>query len=213
LAARSPSTLSTARGEPLAEREHAAEQLQHRGDVLQQPHRGQRHPARSGREHHQGDHGDQPGADQQQRLPRRVLGEVPAAGQLEPHQRHGRGRRQQQRLGGQPGHCTDVHADPVLDQAVDPERDRQGERDPRQPPVRGGQDGHRCRADPDRGPLPRAQPLAQHHHPEQHGDQRVGEVAQARLDHVARVHRVDVGAPVHCQEHRRDAELHGAPAR
>ena len=50
------------------------------------------------------------------------------------------------------------------------------------------------------------QALAQHQHPKTDADQRVDEVAQRGLDHLAAVHAVDVGAPVDGQQHGRDRQ-------
>ena len=80
---------------------------------------------------------------------------------------------------------VDPAADPLLDEAVEPEREGEDERDPREPavPTAMHDDGDGADADATHCSVP--QPLAQHEHAEQHRDDRVDEVAEGRLDHVA----------------------------
>ena len=88
----------------------------------------------------------------------------------------------------------------LLAESVQRERKGEGQRDPRQPAVVDGDDDD---GDPDRDrdPLGRPQSFAEHHDAEQDRDQRVDEVAEAGLDHVAGVDALDVDAPVDRDQH------------
>ena len=111
----------------------------------------------------------------------------------------------------QPGHR--IHGDELAHQPVEPERCRQQQRDPRKAAVVERQPQHAEGGDANRDPLHPVQPLAQQRHAQQHVEQRIDEVAEAGLDHVARVHRPDVQAPVERdqqsaqRQHRRRARL------
>ncbi|MNT35257.1 hypothetical protein D3C72_1712780 [compost metagenome] len=105
-----------------------------------------------------------------------------------------RGQEQVQAFHAQPGHRIDRHQ--LAQQAVQAERARQAQRDPRRRARIDGQPGHAHRGDGYRQPLHAAQALLQHQHAQQHVDQRIDEVAQAGFDHMSCVDRPDVQAPV-----------------
>ncbi len=69
------------------------------------------------------------------------------------------------------------------------------------PPTPGGEHHDRDQAEPDRDPLHRAQPLAQHHDGEHHRDDRVDVVAERGVDGVVGQHGVDEDQPVGRHEH------------
>jgi hypothetical protein len=69
---------------------------------LQQPDGAERHPPRGGSEHQQGQGGGHARRGEQQPVPRRLLGEGAAAGDLEPDERREGEREQQRCLDRQP---------------------------------------------------------------------------------------------------------------
>ena len=73
----------------------------------------------------------------------------------------------------------------VFGETIEPERDGERKRDPRQAAVVVGQDDHGQSTQADRHPLQHPQALAQEEYGQHNGHQRVDEVAQRRLDHVA----------------------------
>ena len=114
-----------------------------------------------------------------------------------------RERRQEPRL---PEQADDrVGADGLAREAVEAERDREREGDPGQAAVPQREDGDPGRGERHREPLRPGEALAQHQDAEQHVDERVDEIAEARLDHVVVGDRPDVEQPV-----ERDED--GAPA-
>ena len=80
--------------------------------------------------------------------------------------------------------------------------DRQRQREPRQPPRLERQDCHRQHRQPDRYPLPPAQPLAQQHRPQKHRKQRVDVIAQRRIQRVPRPDGPDIDPPVDADDRR-----------
>ena len=198
------------------EEPHAQQQLQRRRDVLQQPDHAQRDPAHAvgetdqrHRRHHPAEHQQQVGAQ----APR--AGEATAMPGLGPQHIGQRGQEQVQAFQPQPGDRID--RDQLAHQPVQPERSGQAQRDPRRRARADRQPGHAQRRTADRDPLQPAQPLVQHQHAEHDIDQRIDEVAQAGLDHVAGVDRPDVQAPVERDQHaaerqrRQRARLRGQP--
>ena len=110
----------------------------------------------------------------------------------------GRERREEPRLPEQADHG--VGADGLAREAVEAERDREGEGDPGQAAVPRGEDGDSRRGERHRDPLRPGEALAQDEDAEQHVDQGVDEVAEARLDHVVVDDGPDVEQPVERDE-------------
>ncbi len=135
------------------------------------------------------------------------VAERPAPGHLQPDQHAQGDRREDRRLGRQAGQRLDLAADLVLDQPVGAEARRQDQRDPRRMAVVDGEHQRRPRS-----PTPTATHCSRRSRSrrtsdaEQHGEQRVDEVAERRLDHVAVVDGVDVDAPVDRDQHRGQAQ-------
>ncbi len=198
----------------LVEDGDADQELEHRRQVLQQPEHGQRHPYGRRAEEQQRDRGDHPAEHQQPGVPPAVraghrVPEGAASADLQVDQvaegeREHEGALRRQAL--QP-----AQPDLLLQQAVGGEGEREGERDPRQPPVGDGQHGDGEGADAHRRPLRDAQPLLEHQDAEGDGDQGVDEVAEAGLDDVPGVDGPDVDAPVDRDDGGR-AGQHGEPA-
>lgn len=189
--------------------EDPAGQLEDRREELEQADRGQRQLVGAGGEADQRDHGHQSGRGQQYgHMPGGVsehgpvvglkVGQVGERGQeleggLDRHRRHGR------------------HSGEFLAQAVGAERGGQDQRDPRRPAVGHGQFHHGGPADGHRHPLQSAQLLVQDEDAEQDGEQRVDEVAEGGLDHLARVDRPDVDAPVDRDDRGGDGQQRDLP--
>ena len=89
---------------------------------------------------------------------------------------------------------------------------REGERDPRERAIADDDDDDRERRETERDPLRHAQALAQHEHAEQHSDDRVDEVAEARLDHMAGEGGEDVDLPVDVDQHAGEGRQAEQPA-
>ena len=106
-----------------------------------------------------------------------------------------------------------IHYHQLAQQPVQTKGDGQANRNPRRAPALPGQPGHTQRRQRYRQPLQLAQPLAQHHHPEQHAQQRVDEIAQAGFHHVAGIHRPDVQAPVQRDQQAGQAQQPEPPRR
>ena len=94
----------------------------------------------------------------------------------------------------------------LAQQAIQRERDRKADGDPRHPASLPGQPGHANSRQSHRQPLQLAQPLPQHQHAQQHTQQRIDEVAQAGFHHMSGVHRPDVQAPVEADHRAGQAE-------
>lgn len=176
------------------EEQDSQQELEHRGEVLQQSDGGQRHPHGGHAEADQGDRGDQAAEDEQQGVPGALGGERAAAAGGEQQQEAQGGQELDRGLGGQG--LQPAQVDLLLHQPVDGEGEGEGEGDPRQAPVSDGQDHDGRRAGADRGPLGGAEPLPQQQHAEGDGDQGVDEVAERGLHDVPAVDAPDVQAPV-----------------
>ena len=104
---------------------------------------------------------------------------------------------------GEPGgfYCEAAHGihsptDLLLDEAVNAEGEGESECNPRKLSVIDGENQDRCSADRKRDPLQGAQSLAQDENAEQHGYDRVREVAQRRFNDLVGLHRKNVDQPV-----------------
>ena len=200
--------------EGLMEDPHAQRQLDRRRQVLQQSDRGQRQAACAGGEEQQGQRGQRP-ADQQPGVQRQVaLGHRAAAAQRPPgQQRHAppapAAASPAPALPARPGSRSCASARTGRSSAASTSAIH-GRRpfSTREPQHAGGGQRHR-------GPLHAVQALVQHQHAEQHVDDRVDEVAQAGLDHLAALDRIHVEQPVDRQQQRtqRQTAPAGAAAR
>ncbi len=127
---------------------------------------------------------------------------APVPCSLHPQQEADGERREQQRLGGQSGHGFDL--DHLPDQAIAAETGRERERDPGRTAGDDGEVEHADRGQADGELLRHVESLAEHQHAQHHVQQRVDEVAEARVDHVAMGNRPDVEQPVDADQHGRD---------
>ncbi|MCY1362392.1 hypothetical protein D9M69_491070 [compost metagenome] len=160
--------------------------------------------ARGGVEAHQGYQGDGAGGDQPEgfrRAPERGLG----GGRIRAEQQPADGQGQQQ-----PGFHHQagqgLHWCLLADQPVEAEGQRQGQGHPGQRPHLPDLLRHADGRQQHRDPLQAPQALTEDQHPQQHVDQRVDVVAQARLQHAAVVHRPDVDQPVAGDQHAAGGE-------
>src|ERR1035437_2179992 len=205
----------------LAQEQNTTEQLQDRGDELQEADRHKWDPPGCGTEQDQWRGGRQAGRGQEQGMGRRVHRESGLAPQADPDENSDSYRHQYCSLGGQALQGAQRGAQPLLHQAVESEREGQAQRDPRRAPEvdREVDPG----GEPDRygHPLQPAESLAQDQDADRHGHDGVQEVAQGRLGYVVSHHRRYIDRPVDgqqhpgqgdCAEHPRVDEHRTAPA-
>ena len=189
-------------GEPgrrhrLVEEQHAAAELQDRRDVLQQAERGQRHPVGRAGEEQQRHRGRRAGEHQQRGVRRPRRARTSTSPLPEPASRGTPGAGSASTADSTNRPSAAGSAEPLLDQAVRAEADRQRQRDVRQAAVVDGQHGDRRGADADRDPLRRrAAARAARSRRAARTTSGRDEVAERGLDHPVGVDAVDVGGPV-----------------
>ena len=152
-----------------------------------------------------------PGRREDQRVPETLGRERALPDRAEPHQVDERRRGEDEGLDSESGHRADAAADPVLDQPVEPEAQRERQRDPGQLPVPGGDDDDGRGPEPERHPLHRAQPLAQDDDRERDGDQRVDVVPEGGVDHAVGEDAEHEHEPVDGEQHGREREQRERP--
>lgn len=177
-----------------AKHEHSQDELDDRGEILEQADDRQRYAVGGHAKGQQWGGGDGTGGQQQQLHADRRGGEVQFAGDQRPaHAAQGEGY-DRKRLRGQGLHGAQTHL--LFQESIGPERCRQPQADPGHRAVPQHEDEHRHRPGDHRRPLQRAETLVQHEHAEQHGDQWVDEVTQRGVDHPVVGHRPHVDQPV-----------------
>ncbi|MCY1551755.1 hypothetical protein D9M68_881080 [compost metagenome] len=87
--------------------------------------------------------------------------------------------------------------------AIEAERQRQPQRDKRKTAQRHRLHDNRHCGDDNRDGLQSVLPLTEQDHAHQHIDQRVDEIAKARLQHLSGFHRPHIKQPIARQQHRR----------